>query len=76
MQTCSSIRNIMKMYSFDLDLHPMILVLKLDLDNIKMYVCPKNKVMKLGTSKVITQTQTHGPTNTQRVNSNSHTRGW
>ena len=31
----------MKFYSFDLDLDPITLVLKLDLDIIKKYVCAK-----------------------------------
>ena len=34
----------MKFSSFDLDLNPMTLELKLDLDTIKMYVCAKNEV--------------------------------
>ena len=40
-------------YSFDLDLDPMILVLKLDLDMIKMYLCTKNEVPTYSGSKVI-----------------------
>ena len=32
---------IMKFYSFDLDFDPITLVLKLDLNIIKMYVCAK-----------------------------------
>ena len=34
----------MKFESFDLDLDPMTLVLKLDLDIIKMHMCTKNEV--------------------------------
>ena len=40
----------MKFYSFDLD--PMTLVLKLDLDIIKMYVCTKDEVPIFSSSKV------------------------
>ena len=43
----------MNFYSFDLDLDPMTLVLKLDLDIIKMYVCTKNEVPTFSGSKVI-----------------------
>ena len=43
----------MKFYSFDLDLDPVTLVLKLDLDIIKMYVCTKNEVPTFSSSKVI-----------------------
>ena len=41
----------MKFYSFDLN--PMALVLKLDLDIIKMYVCTKNEVLTFSDLKVI-----------------------
>ena len=43
----------MNFLSFDLDLDPMTLVLKLDLDIIKMYVCTKNEVPIFNGSKVI-----------------------
>ena len=47
----------------DLDLDPMTLVLKLDLEMIMMYYHTKNEVSMSGHSKVIhrtdTQTQTH-----------------
>ena len=43
----------MKFWSFDLDLDRMTLVLKLDLDIIKMYVCTKNEVPIFSGSKVI-----------------------
>ena len=43
----------MNFKSFDLDLDPMTLVLKLDLDIIKMYVCTKNEVPTFSGSKVI-----------------------
>ena len=38
---------------FDLDLDPMTLVLKLDLDIRKMYVCTENEVPIFNSSKVI-----------------------
>ena len=44
---------IMKFYSFDLDLDPMTLVLKFDLDIVKMYVCTKNEVPTFNSFKVI-----------------------
>ena len=37
-QVCSSILWIMKFYSFRLELNPMILVLRIDLDIVKIYV--------------------------------------
>ena len=43
----------MKFWSFDLDLDPITLVLKLDLDIIKMYVCTKTEVPTFSSSKVI-----------------------
>ena len=43
----------MNFLSFDLDLNPMTLVLKLDLDMIKMYMCTKNEVPTFSGSKVI-----------------------
>ena len=42
----------MKFHFFDLDLDPMILVLKLDLDIIKMYLCTENEVPSFSGSKV------------------------
>ena len=45
----------MKYYSFDLNLDKMILVLKLDLDIVKMYVCTKNEVPTFSGSKVLEQ---------------------
>ena len=43
-------------YKTDLDLDPMTLVLKLDLDMVKMYHHTKNEVSMLRHSKVIDQT--------------------
>ena len=43
----------MKFWSFDLDPDPMTLVLKLDLDIIKMYMCTKYEVPTFSGSKVI-----------------------
>ena len=41
------------------NLDPMTLVLKLDLDMVKMYVYTKNEVLSFSSSKVITQTDRH-----------------
>ena len=46
----------MKFYSFDLDL--MTLMLKLDMDIIKMYVCTKKKFLPLAVQKLSSE-QTH-----------------
>ena len=43
----------MMFYSFDLDLDQMTLVLKLDLDMVKMYLHTKNEVPSYISSKVI-----------------------
>ena len=57
--------------SHDLDLDPMTLILKLDLDIIKMYLHTKNEVSSSRHSKVIARTdrqthrQTHRQTDTQ-----------
>ena len=56
----------MKFYSFDLDVNPpMTLVLKLELDIIKMYVCTEMKFLPTAVQKsehthTHTYTQTHG----------------
>ena len=57
----------MKFWSFDLDLDSMTLILKLDLDSIKMHVCTKNEVPTFTGSKVIigTDTQTNRWTDRQ-----------
>ena len=49
-------------YWFDLDLDPMTLVLKLDLDIVKLYVCTKDEAPTSNGSKVIawTDIQTDG----------------
>ena len=46
----------MKLYSFDFD--PMTLILKHDLDIVKMYVGTENKVPSFGSSEVIAWTDT------------------
>ena len=43
----------MMFYSFDLDLHPMTLILKLDVDMVNMYLHTKNEVPSYSGSKVI-----------------------
>ena len=43
----------MMFYSFDLDLDPIVLILKPDLDMIKMYLHTKNEVPSYSSSKVI-----------------------
>ena len=35
----------MKFYSFGLDLNPMTLVLKIELDIVKIYVCTENEFL-------------------------------
>ena len=52
---------IMKYYCFDLEFDPMTLVLKLNLDFVKMYVYTKNEAPTFNGSKV-TDTQTHRQT--------------
>ena len=42
----------MKCYWFDLDLDPVTLVLKLDMDIVKMYVCAKMKLLHLTVQKL------------------------
>ena len=42
----------MMFYSFDLDLDAMTLVLKFDLDMVKMYLHTKNEVSSYSSSKV------------------------
>ena len=39
--------------TFDLDLNPMTLILKLDLDMVKMYLYTEDKVSSYSSSKVI-----------------------
>ena len=46
-------RENMMFHSFDLDLDPMTLVLKLNLDMVKMYLHTKNEVPSYSSSKVI-----------------------
>ena len=56
----------MKFYSFDLDL--MTLMLKLDMDIIKMYVCTKKKFLPSAVQKLSseqTHRQKHRQTDTQ-----------
>ena len=43
----------MEFYPFDLDLDPMTLVLKFDLDIVKIHVCTKNEVPIFNSSKDI-----------------------
>ena len=43
----------MKFYSFDIDLNPMTLVLKPDLDIINMYMCTEKYIPIFSGSKVI-----------------------
>ena len=54
-------------YSFDLDLNPMTLILKLDLDMVKTYLYTENEVPSYSGSKVIawTDRQTDRWTDTQ-----------
>ena len=50
------VRENMMFYPFDLDRDPMTLVLKLDLDMVKMYLRTKNEVPSCSSSKVIAST--------------------
>ena len=59
-------------YSFDLDLDPMTLVLKLDLDMVKMYLHTKNKVPSYSGSKVIAWTDRQ--TDSSEIITYPHTR--
>ena len=53
--------------TFDLDFDPMTLILKLDLDMVKMYLYTEDEVPSYSSSKVIawTDTQTHRHTDRQ-----------
>ena len=64
----------MMFYSFDLD--PMTLILKLDLDMVKMYLHTKNEVPSYISSKVIAWTDRHTETQTDlnEIITYSHTR--
>ena len=48
----------MKFYSFDLDLDLMTLVLRLDLDTVKMHVCTEYEVHTFSSSKHMAETDT------------------
>ena len=52
-------------YQSDLDLDPMTLILKLDLDMVKMSYFIKNAVSILRHSKVLAQRDTHAHTHRQ-----------
>ena len=55
--------------TFDLDLNPMTLIVKLELDMVNMYLYTKDEVPSYSSSKVIastdTQTDTHTDTDRQ-----------
>ena len=55
----------MKFYSFDRDIDPMTLVLKLYLDIIEMYVCTENDGPNFSASKVMVWTDTDRQTETR-----------
>ena len=46
-------------FLFDLDFDPMTLILKLDLDVIKMYLYFKNKLPSYSISNIMAQTDRH-----------------
>ena len=52
---------------YDLDLDPMTLILKFDIDMIKMYQHTKNEVSMSSASKVIAQTDKHTHTHTHTL---------
>ena len=54
----------MMFYSFDLDLDPITLILKLDLDMVKMYLQAKNEVLAVEVQKLEPE-QTDRQTHTQ-----------
>ena len=54
----------MQFYWFDLDPDPMTLLLKFDLDIVKIYMCTKNEFPTFNGSKVITWTDTQTDTKT------------
>ena len=56
----------------DLDLDPMILILKFDLDMVKMYHHTKNEVSMCTPPKVIAQTDTQAHRQTDRL-THTHT---
>ena len=47
-----NVRENMMLYSFDIDLDPMTLILKLDLDMLKVYLHTKNEVPCYSSSKL------------------------
>ena len=49
----------MKFYSFDHDLDPMMLILKLDLNMVEMYPNTKNEVQKLKSEQTDRQHYPH-----------------
>ena len=59
----------MEFYPFDLYLDPVILVLRIDLDIVKMYLDTQNDVASYGSSKVIacTDTQTDRQTDLTEI---------
>ena len=68
----------MKFYSFDLDVNPpMTLVLKLELDIIKIYVCTEMKFLPTAVQKSEhTHTHIHTDTQTDRNYYLPHICGW
>ena len=64
-------RENMMFYSFDLDFDPITLVLKLDLDMVKMYLHYKNEVPSYSCSKVIVEDDLRRPFQTSNMLSNS-----
>ena len=50
-------------HSFDLSIDPVTLILKFDLNIIKIYLCTKNGVPSYGGSKVIAWTDRHTESN-------------
>ena len=52
--------------TFDLDHDPMILILKLDLDMVKMYLYNEDEVPSYSSSKVIAWTDTQTDTQTDK----------
>ena len=70
------VRENMMFYSFDLDIDPMILVLKPDLPMVKMYMHNKHEVPSYSSSKVIASTDRHIDRQTQVKLLSIRIRGW
>ena len=60
-------------YSFDLELGPMFLVLKFDLDIVKIFCVLKIKLLALAVQKLPEHTHTHTHTDSTKIITYPHT---